>query len=181
MVIVAIIMGLGITTLLRGTVGALRRGSNLKPGLLHGMWVALVLFHQVVLWSLRWAGERREEWPAGILLLYLFIPIIFYSQAELLFPRGTEQVRLTDYFLENRRPFFALSILAYLAGAAGPYVFYDGVDPISGGTPTLLPFMILISGCVVLAISKSERLHLALAGLLLVSMTFNLLPSLGVG
>ncbi len=65
MVIVSIIMGLGITTLLRGAVNAIRADTDSTPGLLHSLWVVALLFQHVALWSLRWSGERREEWPGG--------------------------------------------------------------------------------------------------------------------
>ena len=71
MVIVSIIMGLGITTLLRGAVNAIRADTDSTPGLLHSLWVVALLFQHVALWSLRWSGGRREEWPAWVLLFFL--------------------------------------------------------------------------------------------------------------
>ena len=172
MVIVSIIMGLGITTLLRGAVNAIRADTDLTPGLLHGLWVVAVLFQHVALWSLRWSGERREEWPGGVLLFFLLIPIIYYAQAELLFPRVGRQVNLTEYFLENRRSFFGLASLGFIAAAVGPFVFYEGVDPVSGGAAQGLAYVLLASVSLILAFSRNERFHLAAASGWLLAMVF---------
>ena len=181
MVIVSIIVGLGITTLLKGAVNAIRTDTELAPGLLHGLWVVLVLLQHVALWSLRWSGQRREDWPAEVLLVYLLIPIFFYAQAELLFPPAGRKVNLTKYFLSNRRPFFSLAILSYVAAAIGPFVFYDGVDPVSGGAVTVIPYAIASAVSLILVFSGNERLHLACAATFLVLMATNFLPSLTVG
>jgi hypothetical protein len=169
MVIVSIIMGLGVATLLRGTVSSLRAESSTTPGLLHALWVANVLVQHIGLWSIRWAGERREDWPFFVLVAFLAMPILYYAQAEILFPPQGRRVPLTTYFIENRRPFFALLVLSSLAAAIGPYFFYDGVQPTSGSTATYLvggalnvPFMFI----------QREHLHTAWALFMLVSQTF---------
>jgi hypothetical protein len=182
MVIVAIIMGFGITTLLKGAVGAMRSESTLTPGLIHSLWVAAILIQHVVLWSVRWNGERREDWPAIVLFFYLLLPILYYTQAELLFPRGEREVKLNEYFIENRRPFFTLAILGYLGAAFGPFLFYEGVGPALGGS-AVVPLVIYgVVSIVSLALlsSKSVRLHTTWA---VVYLAFNLaqLGILGVG
>jgi hypothetical protein len=142
MVIVSIIVGLGITTLLRGAVNTVRADTEMTPGLLHGLWVVLVLYQHVALWSLRWSGERREEWPTDVLLGFLLIPIFFYAQAELLFPLAGRKVNLTEDFLSNRRLFFSLAILSFAAAAIGSFVFYDGADPFGGDTVPVILYVI---------------------------------------
>ncbi len=181
MVIVSIIMGLGITTLLRGAVNAIRADTDSTPGLLHSLWVVALLFQHVALWSLRWSGERREDWPADVLLVYLLIPIFFYAQAELLFPPAGRKVNLTEYFLSNRRPFFSLAILSWVAAAIGPFVFYGGVDPVGGGTVSVIPYVVASAVSVILFFSGNERLHLACAATFLVLVAFSFLPSLTIG
>ena len=181
MVIVSIIMGLGITTLLRGAVNAVRAETEVKPGLLHSLWVVLVLFQHVAVWSIRWSGERREEWPAEVLLVFLLIPIFLYAQAELLFPPTGRKVNLTEYFLSNRRPFFSLAILSLAAAAIAPFVFYDGVDPFGGGTVAVIPYVIPSAVSLILVFSGNERLHLACAATFLVLFATYFLPGLTVG
>lgn len=173
MVIVSIIMGLSVTIVLRGAVNALRTDSPTTPGYVHGLWVVTVLLQNIGLWSLRWSGEQREVWPFYILVAFLFLPILFYAQAELLFPRADRKVNLTDYLIENRRPFFALVILGVLAAGVGPFFFYEGVDPVSGGDQraVLISYVVIAILNVPPLISKNVRLHaiwaaLSLAGVL---------------
>ncbi len=179
MVIIAIIMGFGITTLLKGTVESMRSESTLTPGLLHSVWIVSLLVQQVGLWAVRWNGERREGWPALVLLAFLLAPILLYTQAELLFPRGGRVVKLTEYFIENRRPFFTLMILGYLGGAFGPFIFYEGATPVFEGASVLsglASFAVLIIVSLALMFSKSVRLHTSFAvaylGFLLLHLGF---------
>ena len=170
MVIVSIIMGLGITTLLRGSVNAVRAESLTTPSLLHWCWVAAILVQHVGLWSLRWFGEPREDWPFFVLLTFLLLPILYYAQAELLFPRTGREVHLTEYFIANRRAFFTLAILGFLGGALGPFVFYEGVDPFLGSDQraTLFFYLAMSVAAVAPLISKSVRLHTVWAAAYLV-------------
>ena len=178
MVIVSIILGLGITTLLRGAVNAVRVETETTPGLLHSLWVLALLLQHVALWSLRWSGERREEWPAGVLLFFLLLPILWYAQAELLFPRAGRKVDLTEYLLDNRRPFFGLACLGFISAGIGPFVFYDGVDPFTGVAAQALGqslfYALLASVSLILALSRNKRLHLTVAWLWLLFIIMGL-------
>ena len=181
MVIVAIIMGFGITTLLKGAVGAMRSESTLTPGLIHSLWVAAILIQHVVLWSVRWNGERREDWPAIVLFFYLLLPILYYTQAELLFPGGEREVKLSEYFIENRRPFFTLAILGYLGVAFGPLLFYEGVGSAfftDGRRFAIFGALSIVS--LALLSSRSVRLHTTWA-LLYLAFNLALLGIMGVG
>jgi len=160
MIIVSIILGLAITTLLRGAVRALRADTKTTPGLLHSVWAIVLLITMIYLWSLRWSGAERTEWPFGVLLAFLFMPILYYALSELLFPPEGVEVNLTEYFLDNRRVFFGLMILTQIAGAIGPSVFYDGYRLPGLGLAWQLgpiPFSLFF------AWSRNERLHIGWA------------------
>jgi hypothetical protein len=166
---VSIIMGLSIAVVLRGAVNPLRADSPTTPGYVHGLWVVAVLLQNIGLWSLRWSGEQREVWPFHILVAFLFLPILYYAQAELLFPRADREVNLTDYLIENRRPFFALVILGMLAAGVGPYLFYEGVDPLRGGDQLVSLVTSVVAAILFVPplISKNVRVHAIWAALYL--------------
>ena len=113
---------------------------------------------------------------------FLLQPILYYTQAELLFPRGEREVKLSEYFIENRRPFFTLAILGYLGAAFGPFLFYEGVGPAldGGNAGRLVAYGVLSIVSLALLSSKSVRLHTTWA---VVYLAFNLalLGILGVG
>jgi len=160
MLIVSVIMGFGVVALVKGSAGALRSGTSTKPGLLHTLWVAILLVQQVGLWSARWAGEPRADWPFPVLLAFLALPIVYLAQAILLFPETQSEVELSEQFLETRRPFFALAVLGYLMAWLGPRIFYGGVALTGEGR---LALGIYVGVSLLLALSKNERLHVAWA------------------
>jgi len=162
MVIVSIIMGLGITALLRGLVDAFRADRTWTPGLLHSLWVANLLVLHIGVWSLRWSGARRTDWPFGVLLAYLLLPILLYALAELLFPKSAEG-RLSDYFLANRRVFFTVLGMAWLVAFVGPFVFVG--NPFGGGrlwAGAISP-LLMAAASPVFAVSSNRRLHVVWA------------------
>lgn len=167
MVLVSIILGLGITSLLRGTVNAWTRGTDTKPGLLQSLWVASMLLAHVHLWALRWSGEPRNDWPGLVLLSFLFLPVVYYALAEFLFPPPGRAVALDEYFLDNRRRFFALNVLMALAQSVGGMVHYGDRAPLWEPL-TIVPFAVFFM------FSKSKRLHIAWAVLVLVGFALRL-------
>ncbi len=168
MVLVAIILGMGITTLLGGAVRVLQSGSGMKLGLLHSLWVLMLLVAQVSLWASRWTGEGRQEWSGAVLLLFLLMPIIYYALADLLFPDAGTTVELTEYFLDNRRAFFGLLIAASIASAVGPLLFYQRER-----TPTVI-LLGFIPGHLYFAFSRNRFLHIAWAAIVLLGYTVGL-------
>ncbi len=169
MVLVSIIMGLGITTLLSGTVDTLRADTLTKPGLLHGLWVLYLLLLHIGTWLLRWRVADRPQWTGPEVVAFLFAPIVLFALASLVFPRETREVDLNTYFIENRRPFFGLLAVFSVAVLVGPFVFYDveafgaaaGVELDATGTALSILVVVSISG--LLAWSSNAKLHLALA------------------
>jgi hypothetical protein len=176
MVLVSIIMGLGITTLLRGSVKVLQAGSGMTPGLLHGLWVGQILVAQVGLWAIRWTAEQRSAWSGPVMLLFLVMPVAYYALAELLFPPPGSSVALNEHFLDNRRGFFGLLIVTSIAGAVGPSLFYQAPADRAG----IVMLLGLIPGYVFFAINRNPRLHTIWAVVvLLVYLLFLAVSSVG--
>ena len=180
MVLVSIIMGLGITTLLSGTVNALRADTLTKPGLIHGLWVLALLLYHIGTWLLRWRVADRPQWTGPEVVAFLFAPIVLFALASLVFPRETREVDLNTYFIENRRPFFGLLAVFIVAITVGPFVFYDaealgaaaGVELDSIGAA--LSVLLAVSICGLLAWSSNAKLHLAFAVISLVQILVGL-------
>ncbi len=168
MIFVSIIMGLGITTLLSGTVRVVQAGSGMKLGLLHSLWVMQLMVAQVSLWASRWTGEDRQAWSGIVLLLFLLLPVVYYALADLLFPEAGDTVDLTEYFLDNRKAFFGLFILASVASAVGPLVFYHRER-----TPAFA-LLALIPGHLYFSFSANRRHHVVWAALVLAVYTLGL-------
>ena len=181
MVIVSIIMGLGITSLLRGMVHTLRAETGWKPSILHSLWVANMLVLHVGLWSVRWSGETQEEWSFMLLMAFLFLPILYYAMAELLFPRTDQSIDLSDYFLANRKIFFGSQVLNMIASTVGPFIFYGGENPVGDlSGPEIFRFVmpVVLAGVhVSMVFTENKRIHSlwAAANLVLFTMVFAVL------
>ncbi len=136
MVLVSIIMGLGITTLLRGVVRSLRPDTATVPDLVHTMWVVWVFVMHVGVWSGRWAIAGRQVWTFWDLLSFLLVPILLFALAELVFPLEDVHTNLTDYYDEIRGRFFPVAAMLMLAMTWSNIFLFDNpllhyVNPIA--------------------------------------------------
>ncbi|MDX1396138.1 MAG: hypothetical protein R3195_17285 [Gemmatimonadota bacterium] len=107
--LVSIILGLGLTELL-GVLARVLRG-EWKAGLVHSLWAfhtGLMLVQQF--WS-RWSWADRTDWSFAQLGVFLLPPLLGFLAASVISPDRTDDVTLDDYFLANRRPFFAVMCL----------------------------------------------------------------------
>ncbi len=112
LVIFSIVLGLGITELLSGTVRILRH--DLVFGRLHLLWIVIVFQVQVQLgWALWWF-RSLPEWSYGEFVLVLLQPVLLYLTAAVLFPSNNGPENLDAHLVRRRRPFFLL-IAAYTA------------------------------------------------------------------
>jgi hypothetical protein len=161
MVLVSVIMGLGITTILDGTITALRADTPWKPGLIHSLWVLTLFLFTIHLWLLRWQVSSRPAWTQAEILAFLYVPVVLFALAKMAFPAKSGEVDLTAYLLDNRRAFFGLWAMLYLGMAFGPAVFYEAGavyadDPFD---PRLV--LVVIPALALLAWSTNRRLHQA--------------------
>jgi hypothetical protein len=169
MVLVSIIIGLGITTLLSGSVNAFRADSPTRPGLVHSLWVLYLLNSHVATWLIRWNAAGRIEWAGLEVLAFLILPILLFASAKLIFPSESYASDLTTYFLENRRPFFSLIWLIVVASSFGPYLFFNVAEIAAelGGPASLvsttISVLVALVVCLVLAWFPNRKLHLAFA------------------
>ena len=157
----------GITTLLEGTVNALRPDTATRPGFVHAAWVFFLLYNHVWIWLARWRASSRPEWTVLAVLSFLFVPIVLFALAKLVFPPEGREVHLTTYFREIHRPFFSLLALMTVAMAIGPLFFFEGGVALEGISSLWTLLGLPVFG--LLAWSPNRRLHLAAAILFLLS------------
>ena len=144
MVLVSIIMGIGVTTLLRGTIDLFRADADTRPSAVHLLWVLNLLLLHIVVWIIRWRAGGQAGWSFGEILLFLFVPIILFASAEWVFPPAGREVDLSTYFYDNRRVFFLLQGVLSLAMAIGPTLFFGGTGSsfTDFGSLFALPFVV---------------------------------------
>lgn len=165
MVLVSIIMGLGITTLLRGVVRSLRPDTTTTPGLVHAIWVVWIFIMHVGTWSGRWAIADRPMWTFWDLLSFLLVPILLFGLAELAFPLGDAHTNLTDYFHEIRARFFPVAAMLTMA------IAWSNISLFGNPLDHFVNLVVGVAGVVflVLAWVPNRRAHLGGAVLILLA------------
>jgi hypothetical protein len=140
MVLISIIIGLAITHLLSGVVDAIDRAEDEDDpeilSLLGVLWATTVFFWMINFW---WFQFRLLSlvgtWTIGRYLFIILYSVTLYLLAVILVPRDWNAVkRYTEYFMRNRRWFFAALLLASIADVVdswlkGGWSYLAGMGP----------------------------------------------------
>jgi hypothetical protein len=109
MVIVSIILGLGLTQILRG-LSKLVRGAR-PSGVVLSWALLLFLMHLQVWWAL-WDLKQVQQWTQVSFTLVCLIPCTLFGMTELLLPMAsTPESQWEEHFLSVRRWFFRLFVV----------------------------------------------------------------------
>ncbi|HEX3422563.1 MAG TPA: hypothetical protein VHS33_04070 [Sphingomicrobium sp.] len=108
-IIVAVVLGLGLTRMLAG-VGRFIQHPRRKPlYLTHLIWVAVIILGIVHFWWFELGLARIQPWPFELFVFVLFYAFLFYLLATLLVPDEIDEyASYEDYFLSRRVWFFGL-------------------------------------------------------------------------
>jgi len=177
MVIVSIILGLGITQLLRGFSKVARSGSRSAVVILFGVYV--FVFHIQAWWAL-WDLRVFDAWNLGYFVFLVSIPCLLFACAELLFPMATTAETDWKAHYQSVRVWFlgALAMLSTIA-LLETWVFLD--VPLTHAYRLVQGVLILliIAGMFV----RDQRIHLWLISSVLIIFAigqtiYRLLPGL---
>ena len=109
-VLTSIIIGLGLTVLLRGVSVLIQHPRRAKADWTHLLWT-LYVFQSLIWW---WWFQFRLDGVAWTSTLYLFVvlyAVVAYLMCAVLFPTDIEGYDgYNDYFMSRRRWFFSLLI-----------------------------------------------------------------------
>ena len=158
-VLVAIIVGLGMTHLLVA-LGQLIHGRDHRSIYWVQLGWAYVLFVAlIVIWWIGFRWRHIEEWNP---LLYTFLlanPAILYLLTVLLFPRDSEpNLDMRSWFLSRRKPFFALLSLVLVIDVIDSSL--KGLDHLRAlGAPYLAFAGLGILGCATAARIANQGYH----------------------
>lgn len=118
MVLISIIIGLAVTYLLSGVVDAVDRANDEdEPEIfspLVALWSATVFFWMINFWWFQFRLLAMEDaWTLGRYFFIVLYSVTLYVLAVILIPRDWNAIkRYTEYFMRNRRWFFAALLLA---------------------------------------------------------------------
>ncbi|KAF1692234.1 hypothetical protein MNQ95_08940 [Pseudoxanthomonas daejeonensis] len=140
MVLISIIIGLAITHLLSGVVDAVDRANDEDDpeiySLLGALWATTVFFWMVNFWWFQFRLLAMEgAWTLWRYLFIILYSVALYTLAVILVPRNWDAIkRYTEYFMRNRRWFFAALLLASVADVADAWL-KGGWDYVLGMGP----------------------------------------------
>lgn len=177
MVIVSIILGLGLTLVLRG-LSKLARSAN--PSAVVVVWGFFLLLLFLQTWWAFWDLNQVAQWTQPDFLFVAIYSCILYAMAELMLPMASRlDTDWNAHFLSIRKWYFALQlILAFLAIT----LTWSQLDvPLTHPYRTVQGFIVIMS---LFALStKNLRVHFWIAvsvtaGLQAGQVIFRLIPGL---
>jgi hypothetical protein len=161
-VVISIIVGLCITTLLKGFAVFVQHPKRERVSLLHLGWAASLLLWIIHFWWWEFRLTMVPRWTFEIYFFVILYAILFYFLSTLLFPSDLKDYAgYEDYFLSRRRWFFGFLAATFIA---------DIIDTSLKGSVYLhsfgieYPIRIAVSlvFCVVAMITKNRRVQLAI-------------------
>lgn len=159
-VLLSIILGLGITQILKGFRGILQSRKRVKlywPAL---AWAGLLLLIYVQTWWAMFGLRFHHDWSFGAFAIVLLQTIVLYMMAGLVLPNffGDDIIDLRANYYAHHSWFFALAILV-LCVSIGKEVVLTGALPERRNLAFHVAF---IATAAIAAITRREWCHKAM-------------------
>ncbi len=112
MVLVSIIVGLGITHILKSIVFIIQY-KEIRFYWIHTLWCINIFFMLVFFWWWQYNYVVIDRWTFGLYVFIIFFALIYYLLAALLFS-NRERVSYKEHYYANRKWFFYLLALSII-------------------------------------------------------------------
>ena len=185
MVLISIIVGLGIAHLLWGIGGIIdrlaSRPGSLKLGVGYFAWFAQIFLWMALFWWWEFRfGELITDWTVGVYFFLVSYAIALFLLSAVIVPRTWDEVAdLNEYFLQRRRWFYVILLMAVTLDVADSYL-KGGMDRIVA--PSLAFWVACLFASVVGLRATTIRPH-TIAGLIVLTINIAItvvdLPRLG--
>ncbi len=165
-VVLAIVIGLGITRILSGLASALEHRATLRSDWIVFVWAVLVLLWQILFWlgTVNSARARSEFTVANFGILLLAAVALFFAASLVLPGRIGPGTDLRQHYGAVKKPFFlvvlALPILELCDSAVNGFQ-----HPLSREPEYFITQGAIILGCFLSLGKDNRRLHGAFASL----------------
>lgn len=164
MILVSVVIGLGVTEILTGWANLLRARTRVRFYWIHVLLQLGVFFALLQQWWEFWDLEGMGEITFLAVLVVLGPPILLFLIAHLVFPGAADEADLEAYYFAQSPLLWGLATAASVAGTFIP--------PMVFGYPLLHPAnlsgIVVVALGVLLAVSRSRRVHGMLVPLVLV-------------
>lgn len=171
MVLLSIIVGLGITELLRNVAHQVQQRARIKPYWLHSILVVIVFIAFLQLWWEMWSLQSQETWSFPTLLLMLGGPVGLYIIAHLMFPDVIEGTDFKAIYFKDSQVIYTLSACVVILATL--------FRPVSFGLPLFstdnFSSLGLLAAFVILALSKNRWVHGIIIPMMLITLLGDIL------
>ena len=182
-VLSSIIIGLGITQLLRGVVQIIHQPDDGKPYLIHLFWIASTFLLSIVWWWFQFVMADLERWSFATYSFVVAYAVTIYLMCAVLIPSQIESYgNYKEFFFAKKNWFFGFFILERAVDIADTLV-KGGVDRYLGFGPEYWiggPLQIALASVAIG--TRSEKFHaiFAIAVILQqISIAVRLFPTMG--
>ncbi len=167
-VLTSIIIGLGITHLLRGVARLIQHPDTERIYWVHLCWAGYVFLTLVFWWWWEFRLGEVEVWTFQLYIFVVFYAVVMFLTASILFPDSLEGYHgYRDYFYSRRTPLFVLLGLSGLTDVADS--LFKGVDYwLALGMEYHVLSVLHPPLCIVAMFSRNPRFHGAFAIFMLV-------------
>ncbi len=155
MVLVSLIVGLGLTEVLKGSARMIRSRDSLNIYWVHIVLILTIFIALLQQWWEIWGLRDTPEWTFPGLLMMMGGPVGLYLIAHLLFPKPLKNSDLTAYYYGPMRPVWLILVFTVvIASAFRPLIM--GTNLFALDNATSFGGVIVAA---VLALSTNKSLH----------------------
>ena len=164
-VLVGVVLALGITRILVGMHKHVAHAAEKPRSATQLLWMAIVLLMAIHFWWFEFGLIRVQVWRFELFLFVLFYAFLFTLMATLLVPDTIgEHPNLDSYFMAHRRWFFGL-LAATVPADLIDTLIKGSAYYYSLGLEYPIRLACLLTLCLIAAVTRDRRFHLAFAAL----------------
>ena len=158
-VLIAVILGLSLTHLLRGLSKLIHMRRTIKPYWVQIVWTVNILVYVLAIWWGMFWWNKLESWSIEeFFAIAAYCSVLFMLSSMLYPPEFLNDLDFKDYFFTNKSWFFGILILATLLDV--PETLAKGFTHLRDVPlqyAIYIPTVLVI--CVIGLFSKSRRVH----------------------
>lgn len=122
-ILVGMIVGLGLTHLLRNFANIMERPKRQRVYWVHLAWALFVFLFMLHFWWWEFRLSRLEEWDFNVYLFITLYALLLYLLCVFVFPDGaTDYPGYREYFYSRRHWFFGLLAIVYVVDMVDTWI-----------------------------------------------------------
>lgn len=167
-VLISIVLSLGITQILTGVAGIIKKAHKVTLYWPHVLWVLFVLLLHIQEWWITYELKGHQSWKLPFFLFIMIYPINLFVMARLLFPDKLKGkiIDLKQFYFKNYKKLFFLLILSAILSV----IFNLTILKMAISDQILQLLLIAIISSITIKETTSEWIHKVVAIVVLFSL-----------